>query len=678
MAQLYSLTLCLFFASFFLIASLLNPVKAVSSRMDATWIENGEARELRMVVDQLDPGRYRIATANSNGSLLLTFEADEKLNPTDYLMIRKGYHFRSLGKTAENLTISFQPQKTIELKPSFSPTLSLREIFPLGQLDSDKLSVKIDSTEENKEAHFVIEEIGLYKQHPNRFPFLAPGKLKWIAKGLCMAAGLFGIFLLAKLERRKAKFLGTIFIFALGLATFSSALFVKFSPEWSRDLKSSFASDTLNSAFENYHIPNYGLYMANSILEGKGPLLHGVPPWYKMPGYGYLLAIVGGKASYLIENLLKFAVRGVFLQILLFISGLAFLFWASTQILSPVAAGASAFGILLLPSWMIFRLNIEGIMPAVALFCLGGSCLFLDQYRKQGGCFFSWRYHLLFHAGFALWFFLRTDVLPAWALISALLYCRKLHTLKYLILPICLFLTIALPWASFKKSYTGTFSLTTESVGASLMGGLWEVPNKFIWTHSDSSFLKWIDSVGLKCEIGPTGIKSPTKSISDFAMKESLLFCCTYPIYIASLVWHKFIEFVNYDRMAIPIMFLLTALLIAIFAKYKRMQVLLLSWIVLFNMPIFFLFFTDGCRFIAPTFISLVFAGCSLLFDKDFYSHFLQSKKLVSGILVFSIGIVLFGKSLDAFFIRHDEWRYWAPFLDPARSTFNIVKSEEF
>ena len=78
-------------------------------------------------------------------------------------------------------------------------------------------------------------------------------------------------------------------------------------PEWALDLSATLAGGTiLEGAGANL---NYGIHMAQSVLKGEGPLIAGVPPWHRMPGYGYTIA-----AGSITGDLLRSGLNSIFLQ----------------------------------------------------------------------------------------------------------------------------------------------------------------------------------------------------------------------------------------------------------------------------------------------------------------------------------------------------------------------------
>ena len=176
-------------------------------------------------------------------------------------------------------------------------------------------------------------------------------------------------------------------------------------------------------------------------------------------------------------------------------------------------------------------------------------------------------------------------------------------------MPALFMLAVGVPWGLFKQRYTGEFSMTTNSAGASLMVGLWEVPHPFVWTVDDGSYGRWAEIAGLP---------SDRKVASDAAVRETLRFWLTYPGYLVSLVWHEFMQFWSgqmapgiwyfSDRLVrfsprlaenMPYLRLasLAVIAVAVFTRYRPVMVLLLGWIVFFNVPLYFLVYSSAGRF---------------------------------------------------------------------------------
>ena len=183
-------------------------------------------------------------------------------------------------------------------------------------------------------------------------------------------------------------------------------------------------------------------------------------------------------------------------------------------------------------------------------------------------------------------------------------------------IPVLFVLAVGLPWAIFKQQFLTEFSMTTNSSGAGLMVGLWEVPHPFIWTISDEAYMRWAEENG----------HSPfTKEASDWATNEVVRFWITFPGYMVALIWNKFTRFIFQEvtstRYVIPdlhfagliVLLSFTIMLIALFVWHRPRRLLLLGWIILFNTPIFFLTYSSVGRFYNTALPSLIVTTAVLL-----------------------------------------------------------------
>ncbi len=491
----------------------------------------------------------------------------------------------------------------------------------------------------------------------------APKEHELSRKSQCKAIFAVTFFLIASLslfcflDKKTAVLFGPFYFFLFAIAAQLSYLYIHFSPEWSSDIRSYLLSGPLRES-PGCNL-NYGLYMASNVLQGKGPVICDLPPWCRMPGYGFFLALAGNPS-----NLLQMALNGIGLQILFFSLSLMFFFYTSLRIMTPLTAAIIATVISFF-SYHFHQTYIESVMPSLILYLAAIGCLWTDRFGKSE--VIPLKLHLLLHFGFAAWFALRTDILPAWGLLSLILYGKNFQTWKYLLIPLSLSLTIGLSWAFFKFPLTGEFCMTTNSVGCSLMVGLWEVPHKFIWTISDETYFSWMKQLKIPVE---------SKEGSDFAVKEVFRFCATYPFYTFSVVLHKLLFYLKSFSFA-PFniqwksLYLLIPLTLSISLKYKRFQTFIFSWPILFNVPIFFLFYSSSGRFyLAPT-ISLIIASFALLLDPGFYRKIMNYRKKTALILLSFMAFIWLGPALDNYLLKNDKLRYWAPFLDPNLSTLN-------
>jgi hypothetical protein len=99
--------------------------------------------------------------------------------------------------------------------------------------------------------------------------------------------------------------------------------------------------------------------MASSVLAGKGPLLGDYPPWHRMPGYGYFIALAGHG-----NDLFRMGLNAILLQVGFKALAIGYFFLAAVRIMRPAAAVFIATIVLILPS-LIYRVMIESIIPAI-------------------------------------------------------------------------------------------------------------------------------------------------------------------------------------------------------------------------------------------------------------------------------------------------------------------------
>ena len=189
--------------------------------------------------------------------------------------------------------------------------------------------------------------------------------------------------------------------------------------------------------------------------------------------------------------------------------------------------------------------------------------------------------------------------------------------------PCCAVLSRGITERVVQGACAGEFSMATESHGASLMVGLLEIPNPFVWPpHSDEAYWNWVKENQRQAD---------KKATADWARDEVLRFWWTFPGYMLALVWFKFMQFLfEYAAPGQPVfdeigfkgpllLFGLTTMLIAVVIRHQVRRVVLLGWIVFFNAPVFFLAWSSGGRFYNTVMPAVVVSLAVLLFDKEFY-----------------------------------------------------------
>lgn len=449
------------------------------------------------------------------------------------------------------------------------------------------------------------------------------------------------------------------------------ALLMKFNPETYEDLRVYYSSGILQEGLLSNL--RYGLSMADSLLQGDGLLVYGIPPWHRMPGYGLLLALTSNASS-----LITSALNGVLLQIFLTSATVGLFYICCKKITAHWVTLLLICFFIAMPYFFYYH-QIESIMPAIVFINLSAACLYIQHHYKSSTVPF--RYHLFLHGSFALWLLMRPDVLPGWIIVSLLMYARKLKTIKNLLIPFSLILIICMSWGLYKYQFTGEFSPTTNSSGASLMVGLWEIPNKFVWTINDGSFIKWINDFVVISESDTLYLKAFSHTSSSLAKKEVFRFWFTYPFYMVSLVWHKFMVYLSISPIPSAVyqyaLFFIMLIVLACVTAYKRMQVLLLGWTIPFNITIFFLVFSSSGRFYLAPNLALLTISLILLFDKDFIKCILEHPKRCISIMAIFFAVGLWGQQLDQTMIASPNFRYYAPFLDPTQSSLNIINTKQ-
>jgi hypothetical protein len=332
----------------------------------------------------------------------------------------------------------------------------------------------------------------------------------------------------------------------------------------------------------------------------------------------------------------------------------------------PAAALAVALVIAFMPN-QLANTQADSIMVSVYLLTAAALCLYLD--RSRHGLQPAFRYHLLVHSAFALWFLIRPDGVVGWAAVSLILYRRQW---RYLALPAALYLAIGLSWGGYKYRYTGEFSMTTNTVGENAWIGLWRVPHRFRWQTRDASYFAWGAA---------KGVPATSKRASDMALREVARFALTYPVYMVHLLLHRLVEFVNvnvlgsvlsfphvvYERLRGPgVIALLCVFTLCLVLRHEAGRTLLVGWPVPFNLPLFLLFYSDGMRHTAPVSAALFAAALPPLVEPGFYRALWRGRRAALAV----VGLVVIGWYLaqwaDQVLLASDRWRYWTPFLDPS------------
>ena len=122
-----------------------------------------------------------------------------------------------------------------------------------------------------------------------------------------------------------------------------------------------------------------------------------------------------------------------------------------------------------------------------------------------------------------------------------------------------------------------------------------------------------------------------------------------------------------YERWRGPAVFTLMGVVALCLAlPHEGRRTLFLGWPVLFNLPLFLLFFSDGMRHVAPCTAALLVSAVPPLLERGFY-RMLERRRVASlGSLPRSWPCGTFATGPIVALLASDRWRYWTPFLDPA------------
>ncbi len=482
---------------------------------------------------------------------------------------------------------------------------------------------------------------------------------QWLA-----VLGALGAFLVPAGPR--ASWARAAFVLALTLAVACLELWVLHNPYWfhARDLRVMLASGPVQEGIGANL--NYGMYLGSRLLQGEG-VTFGPRwvPWERMPGYAFFGALAGLIAGYKTDiftiGLFSIALHVAFLGI----ANAAFAA-AAAHVMHPGVAVAAALAVTFMPN-QLANTQADSIMVPIYLLTAAALCLYLDRERLGGWPPFHC--HLLVHLAFALWFVTRPEGVVGWAAISAILYFRRW---RYLALPAVLYLAIGLPWALYKRQYTGEFSMTTNTVGDNAWIGLWQVPNKFRWQTADASYFEWAERVG---------VPAMSQQASSKALREVARFSLTYPVYVVHLFLHKFVLFVDahaftgnvtfprldYNRLSGPGVFaLLCVVALGLTLPHEGRRTLLLGWPLFFNVTLFLLFFWDGMRHTAPVTAALFVTAIPVLAEPGFYRALASRRRRAASVVAAFVAAWFVLRWADAALLASDAWRYWTPFLDPA------------
>jgi hypothetical protein len=424
------------------------------------------------------------------------------------------------------------------------------------------------------------------------------------------------------------------------------------------------------TVYEPSYNLSYGEQLAASIRQGKGYRDTSGIDTYRMPGYPALVAISGAIAGVHPSD-----VRGVdrvtiWMQLLLtafalgvfaFVAASRYRRWALLILLGVLA---------LLPANLQYT-QVDSVMFAAGLLATAALLPFLDRARGDGA---RWRDVVVLHLAFAFCYVLRTDVAIAWAAVAVIVHRRRWR--PYLVW-LALFVTIGAGFGAYTATHGKEFTFGTNNTGHVAFIGLWEVPqDRFAWFGKDASYDDWITKNGYTYQ-GP--------GANTFALREIARFYATYPGYVATMAVHKVFQYFNVQTADGTTPFsvaaklrtrfkdgwawaFLSVILLALAVGYRRYQVALLGWAVLFVLPLYFFVQEEG-RFTLFETGSLAIAGIWLLSDAGFYQVALTRLRVTVPVVAVLAFVWVYHASIDNRLLGWNAFRYWTPVLDAHAST---------
>jgi len=602
---------------------------------------------------------------------------------------------------ADTLTVDVKPTvpsraRTVMVrvaKPE-SVTLTIGSRAPLEIAEDGRVAVRLAGGESltlsfaaagtTRATPIEVDEIGVYESDRGLlsdvrplFRAIPPARyhvtiVQRAVASLCLFTVVAALFVPSAPLKRAAPFVLPVVCFSLCVLD----LAVLFSPYFAHDLRSMYASGPLQERPGSNL--NGGLYQAMRLLGGHGLTTRdGIVPWERMPGYGLFCAAAAILFGH--DTLVDLAISTVLLQTIFYCVALGVFAWAAAGLFTPAAVWAVGLTIAWLPKQLGYT-QADAVIAPIALLILAALCVRLQRVRS--GRPVPLGVDAAVHAAFALWFAMRPDVLPAWLIVSLVLHWR---TWRRLLLPIALFLAIGGGWGAYKARYTGEFTLTTTSVGASLFCGVFEVPSRFRFAQSctDETYFDWIHQ--------NTPFAPQSAAASGFATREVLRFWLTYPGHVAIMLYDKMMRVLNGDvwpgyvtglqtfvfgvvpRYAV-VLSLLTVVAVCVAIGYERRRTLLLSWPVFLNAPIFWLTYSSLGRFYSAAGVALFVGSLPPLFESGFYRAVAARPWRTASVVACAAVFAATAWPLHDWLLGNDALHYWTPPVHPAPSRLAVLK----
>ena len=623
----------------------------------------------------ISPGRYWLeASSEQADRIALEFAPAGSREAVRALLLGAGASSLATSVEHSGAGAGWQPV-VADVLPGKSPRRVLR-LSGLASGDAVRVTLERRSEAGEPKERLRVEEVGLFGSEDGLLTdtrsFLRGVLDRQLYNGLlargCLwlaALGTLGAFFAG--SSRTAGWLRPAFVLLLTLAATSLELWLEYNPYWyqARDLRVMLASGPVQEGVGANL--NYGMYLGSRLLQGEGLTFGpGWVPWERTPGYGFFGALAGLVAGWK-TDIFTIGLVSIELHLLTLAAASAAFASAVARVMRPGLAVGAVLLVVFMPN-QLANTQADSIMVPIYLLTAAALCLYLDRERRLGQPPIG--YHLLVHLSFALWFLMRPDGVVGWAAVSLILYWRSP---RYLALPAALYLAIGLSWALYKRQYTGEFSMTTNTIGDNAWISLWQAPNdKFRWHTADESYFEFERHLDAKPR---------SKRASDLVVREVARFAATYPVYVAHVALHKFVGFVDVDVFNAPITYprvvyerlrgtwvwlMLAVVALAWALPHEGRRALFLGWPLLFSLPLFLFFFSDGMRHVAPVSASLLVTAAATLGDAGFYRALaMRPRRALAVAAVFAAAWFLLHWA-DRALLASEHLRYWTPFLDPA------------
>jgi hypothetical protein len=618
-------------------------------------------------VVRLDGGRFYVQTQVPARSLTLTITDVAAVTAARVLLLR--------SEGGGRVTIGTNtPSIQIPMAASGPP---LRSVIPLPTAAPWN---EIAFVPASADRPLVLDEVGLFADDRGllrsmRQPIPSIDGQRFYATYLAVVAlALCALIFFATYRARELMSrVGPWVVAVLCLAICMLEIGTMFAPYWSRDLRSIYAAELVvaGSGGNLTGGPAEGAHLVRGLGQTIAP---GVVQWHRMPGYGWFcaLAAILGRTTDVIE----IAMIAVALQVVLYSATVGVFVAVARRVFGLPIACLVGILIALLPKQLLYT-EVDSIVAPIALLVVSALLWYFASADRTGPTPLST--FLLVNAAFALWFVMRTDVLPGWIVVSIALAGWRWRAV---LVPAVLICAIAVPWALYKRQYRHEFDFMPTNMGEVLFLSLCEVPGAFPYSCTDGGYFEWAARAGHRDPV--------TQRASSLATSEVLRHWGTYPVHFGFMVWYKlrravfgeswpgFRTRLNFLYRGLVrevglFAFLLTVLLVSLAVNHQRRRSLLLGWALFLNMPIFFLVFASTGRFYAAAGVSLLVVSVPLLFERDLYTqlrrHPWRAAAVIAGVLLFTAE----GRRVEDVVLAHDALHYWAPVLDPSRSTLRFV-----